>query len=811
MVEPSRGVVWGLAAVALGAGAMFAYQKWGPPRDSETADLTPDEPGAIAKRWPAQEVLSSKAKGVRRIPPVDDGDPGMLSAMKRAIGEDRGRIAFLGERERGDKRFGSLERRIRTIDPDPFAQRDSRAALAALREVRADWLLVSQLQPRILPWLSPTATTIRELLRDGVPPPHFHPRVIGRAHILYRIAPPLELSAEEKADVTQRVRARLAGEDVPPLEIERSAEAVGADGHHVLVALRGAANERTRGRPIASGSGRADTLLAAIDAATDDAREAWSSADRRGLDSDLDDALGGVRVQIDVATNMADVTDRDMDADRLFRMFEIGREGVTLSKGKRFWYVGPQDGVHRAIDDEKTLVERVGEAAKLGKDAWKNRGHRFGRFETVSWIERAPGRDVVSLYRGLPLVTFRDVTRERLVESLRLGAKFLVRNQYHDGQFRYLYKPMKQPAADRWSNENNIVRHGLNPYTVLLVHGIEPDPAYVEAAHKGLGFTIKHLKRVENRCYVEHQDDGENQPNVKMGTVAVTILSMLKLKEFDDITRYESTLRCLGEELLAMQKPSGDVTQYDVPEGHPSRGRRNTIFPGEIMFAFSRMYGHTQDERFKRAFDRLRDFQERWFAQNEAETTDDDIYDETHRVDLISFEPWGLMALDDMHRQTGDDAYVDWAFHLVEFMDGRFQFDLERSQYPDFVGGYFKTQLELPAINSCGYSEGAAAAFGIAVRTGRKVEERRRAIVMGLRFALQLQYPSREMSFYVPDPDTALGGYRYNLNKSRVRNDYMYHAMSALAQGVLNLRPQDYPARTPIAGIPEILREVAGE
>ena len=63
---------------------------------------------------------------------------------------------------------------------------------------------------------------------------------------------------------------------------------------------------------------------------------------------------------------------------------------------------------------------------------------------------------------------------------------------------------------------------------------------------------------------------------------------------------------------------------------------------------------------------------------------------------------------------------------------------------------------------------------------------------------MQIQYEGYATSYYVPNPRTAMGGFRYNLNFSRSRNDYSYHAMSALAQAVAFLRAQDYPAVNPV-------------
>ncbi len=153
---------------------------------------------------------------------------------------------------------------------------------------------------------------------------------------------------------------------------------------------------------------------------------------------------------------------------------------------------------------------------------------------------------------------------------------------------------------------------------------------------------------------------------------------------------------------------------------------------------------------------------------------------------------------------------MDFAFQIQDWMDQTFFFDPMRTSYPDYLGSYFKKHQELPAINSNGYTEGAASAYAMALRTGRDVERRRRTLVLGVRFAMQLQYESYDSTFFLPVPDTGMGGFRYNLQFARNRNDYSYHAMSTLSQALEFLRPEDYPAIHPVE-LPQSLWEASGE
>jgi hypothetical protein len=78
-----------------------------------------------------------------------------------------------------------------------------------------------------------------------------------------------------------------------------------------------------------------------------------------------------------------------------------------------------------------------------------------------------------------------------------------------------------------------------------------------------------------------------------------------------------------------------------------------------------------------------------------------------------------------------------------------------------------------------------------------------------MRYCLQLQFDSYDSTFFIPEPEDAMGGYRYTLGHLRVRNDYNYHAMAAIAQAAEYLEPYDYPSERPIRILP-VLSELLG-
>ena len=698
------------------------------------------------------------------------------------------------------------------------------------------FVVVDRTRPYARPWIEETMTSIRLRLRDAVPMAWFHPVVLGSGYAMFRVASPFDIPKHIKRRMTARVRAIITGQEPDAFDVPLATDAVGDTEHRVVVSLRWRAEAGLKGRKLTKKMAHGSTLLAALDDAAKRLRGDWENIRSRvtgdrtisvsSVPADIKQALSKMEIEIDVLYDMCALTDR-APANLLWYL-ELGLEGLSLRGDGTFMYLEPSYAVHMEMNSEMIFLEKM--LMKNGLDQFlrepkkkrnrirgkvlyetpwlRDKEYRFGRFRTENWIETPGGTDIVELYRGVPLKTIWDVSRASLVRSLEMGADWLMENQSPDGQYAYKYTPTNRPGK-RWTAGGNIVRHALNPYTLLMVNKIKPDPEYVESAKKGIEFTLKFLRRQGNRCVICHRDPPARYYNAKLGTVAVTILSILKLGDVTDISEYDDVLKCLGEELLHVQDKNGHYWQYDVPEDHPYYGAESTIAPGEFIFALSRMYTHYKDERYKESVDRALPFYMKAWRKLLKERTREGVYDEEHRVNLIGIVPWLVTAMNDLHTTTGDDRYAQIAFEQQDWIDDEFFWYLNRSQYPDYAGSAFKVHRELPAINSCQYIEGAAAAYDLAKRVGKNEELRRQVVVHGMRFCLQTQFDSYGSTFFLPVPKEAMGGYRYTIGHLRLRNDYSYHAMAAIAQAVEYLNPDDYPAERPLR-IPPVLRELLG-
>ncbi|MDJ0762280.1 MAG: hypothetical protein QNJ97_04755 [Myxococcota bacterium] len=776
------------------------------------------------------------SKAVLARPPIRDRqDPTLVTEVKKALARAAGKIGYLGTAE-SLARLGKLGHHLIVLDPAMFAVDDDEKVAQQLLSRGLDVVLVDRTIPRVSPWVEEKMSSVALRLRDAVSLAWFHPVVLGSGTAMFRLAPPFEIPLHVKRLVTSRVRTLLTGDRPVEFVFNPPLGAIGDDAFRVIVSLRWRAESGLKGRKLVKRMAHGPTLRAAIDSAVRRIKSDWSNirksiTNNRTISvayvpSDLREAVSKMEIEIDVLYDFCQLTDRS--PHNLLWYVELGLEGLSLRGNGVFHYLEPNYAVHMESKSEIRFLEKMLMKSQLkqflrnpkkkknkkrGKvlheAAWVNDDtYQFGRFRTVNWIERPGGGDIVELYRGVPLKTIWDVNRASLLRSLELGAEWLMSNQTDDGQYAYKYFPVNKPGK-RWMAGGNIVRHALNPYTLLMVNKIKQDPKYVESAQKGITFTLKFLRQKGNRCCICHRDPPARYYNAKLNAVAVTILSILKLGEVADISEYKNILSCLAEEMLYMQDPNGHFWQYDVPLDHPYYGAESTIHAGEFIFVLARLHSYYKEERFKIACDKAIDFYMKQWRHALGERTKEGIYDEEHRVNLIGIVPWLVTAMQDLYKNTGDKKYADLGLEAQDWIDNEFFWWPHRAQYPDYVGASFKVLRELPAVNSCQYAEGAAAAYDIAKRTGRNVEMRRQVVVHSMRYCLQLQFDDYGSTFFLPVPDEAMGGYRYTLGHLWLRSDNSYHVMAAIAQAVEYLEPDDYPAKRPLR-IPPVLRELLG-
>lgn len=773
-------------------------------------------------------AMAASKKNLERPQIVDRNEADLLKFLKITLKKTDSIIGISG-REKIKDDLGLEGKNFKFLNHEIFKTKNSEILARELLSQGISYIIYDRTIDPVAPWIEEEYDSIHLRLRDALDTDWFDAEVIGSTYVLYKINKPLKITKIEKEQITDFTRKLMEGVSPKGLSVFKNPSEFGEDFFRVIVSLRWRDKEGLKGRKFVKRISKGRSLEDAIRKSVKKIDDEWDKIslnvikDKNLMVTDipdsLKDAVNMMEIELDVIHKTALISDRLVK--QIAWNYELGLHGIIAWYKKKMHYLEPAYAVHMEMKSEVQFIEQMLKKNKLNKflrnpkktsNLWrkkvlseknweKNKKLRVGRFRTIHWIEtpkdETSKRDIVELYRGVPIVNQNAVNKENLINSLIKGAEWLVTNQTDDGQYAYKYSPVNK-LDRRWEPGGNIVRHALNPYTLLMVYKETKDKRYLESAKKGIDYTLKFLRKEGDRCVVCHRDTPAPYYNAKMGTVAVSILSILKLAEVEDISEYLDTLKCFGEQLLFMQEQNGYYRLYDVPKDHPYYGASNTIAPGEIIFALSKLYSFFKDEKYKASIDlALPWYMEAW-RHLRTKKTSSGIYNEEDRTNLIGIVPWLVTAMNDLYLSTEDIKYAEIAFEQQEWIDKEFFYYPNRAKYPDYVGASFKMHYELPAINSCQYAEGAAAAYNIALKVNKlsankvDIERMRQVVLQSMRFCLQLQFTDYSNTFFIPVPEEVMGGYRYTIGHLRLRNDYSYHAMAAIAQALEYLREEDY-------------------
>ncbi|MBN2526006.1 MAG: hypothetical protein JXR76_06400 [Deltaproteobacteria bacterium] len=514
--------------------------------------------------------------------------------------------------------------------------------------------------------------------------------------------------------------------------------------------------------------------------------------------------------------------------DRIFmwRILEPGIYGVQMEiKGRQYelptWYAVTNNYRTVASFMERIVVEKAG----MPRDYWLKADVPIWRFRSIHWREKSPGGEVQDLYRANQNVyPPGGVTKEALVSSLEGFGNWFYENSRHYTDDRMIYRYF--PTSNTENREYNQVRHALGAFSMAMVNEFVPKPEHKEVADACLRWMEKRIRwggapREQDGRIDTGSDTWQGKPlpgndvaileadenmydsrkpaawSNKMGAVAVTILGYTQYKRagWTLTPEQEKYLEGLSKFLLYMQKEDGSFHHYYVAQKNGYYGQRNSIYPGEILYAVARLFGETGDERYKESFNASMKANLDWFKREMTQREPDGTYAEERRKELVQFQPWIAMSMEEMYRYDKNPAYLEASNLVSLWIINSYQFDETRAMYPDYLGGYLKVLDELPAMHTFVYTEGTAASYVLAREAGASedvVGKLRRGALLAARFILQQQIREGDNDYFYPAPKRAAGGVKYCLNHNKQRIDYTYHALSSVYRILHAATPEDY-------------------
>ena len=528
--------------------------------------------------------------------------------------------------------------------------------------------------------------------------------------------------------------------------------------------LRGMADSGSLGERIALATGRA------LDDAHD--RKEWIAE------------AGELRIVIDVAGPTFPVPGREIRT--LWYFFEPGVDGVVVVNGDRRGVIVPHEVNTQGIlsprvvkrDDklQRMLAEGCRRAGKAGK-AWSSPDTELLRFRTTSFGEVIPGAGAVDVYRGNVLLDEQD--SGEILDMVQLGGRWLLNTVKEDGSFDYQY----YPNTDEGSTDYNVVRHAGSVYGLFEMYelaysepGLKEDlNDYIDAGARSVGWVYDALDKVPddeegNRyCLLEGK-------RCQSGSAALSMMTYLSrppkehirnpnhvaaLYRADDQEKMEG----LALAMVDMIDDKGAVFRtYQQAMTMDEVDKEPLYYPGECMLALVRYHVATGDQRWLDGAKAIGGRQVELYRKNRWSNPDH----------------WVMQALYELFHATGDEKYAEVAMQMGTHHASEQFTGPREAPFPDYIGSYRRGN-DVPRTTRAGSrTEAMMAVVRTAWEMGVDARIYEDAVLAATRHMSEQMFRP-DNTFWMANPDRAMGALRMGIVDNHCRIDNNQHALVGMA------------------------------
>ncbi len=565
----------------------------------------------------------------------------------------------------------------------------------------------------------------------------------------------------------------------------------------------------------------------------------------------LDRGMPAYQIEMHRITERAWVVPRGDEA--LEDLFELGVDGAILidrpSEAEKKSGKNGQSGVFpgsvAAVRGYTSAVSFLkAEAREFKWDSvrpWKDDGVELELIRDVHWTEvpttapdpANPGamvaaHAIVPFVRGTTPVPLSTVNLDAVRDSVLMAGEWYLNNLKADGAVTYKY----WPEDARFSNEDNHVRHTLATWNLWEAWTLDPRPGFLEGAIRAQNWTLQSLQIRDASNLSGWELEAVNASplkdeilksgmsyytwgnNTKLGSVVVALLGMIEVAKATNDHQYDDIMRQQGRFVEFMQREDGSFAGYHVPKNHPYYTFVNDIVPGEAALSLVYLSEYFHDPSYLKGLPKFFEHYEGWYKERASKRSNVGawpayIYDNDTRLELVQFGPWTVMAASAYTRAVPEAHDVArFGLEVGKWMIDAYEYTEDNAPFPDYVGGYYKFEGELPAMQAFCYGEGTSAAYDMALRMDPSqaayFEQHSRETV---RFAIQMQHDALDTRPY-SRPELVFGGIKYAMNEPKVRIDYVHHALSAMYQYLMAARQDPNLPASVKAGYTDDLREV---
>ncbi len=362
-----------------------------------------------------------------------------------------------------------------------------------------------------------------------------------------------------------------------------------------------------------------------------------------------------------------------------------------------------------------------------------------------------------------------EVSRERVLASVRAGAEYLARAVDDRGKFRYVIDAPTNKTISGYSWP----RHAGATYFLAQAAALFDDPEIRFAALRAAAL-VRDEKMVDcgaERCVTDWDE-------ADVGSSALTLVAFVELVRTGADGSYRPAIERLASFLRSMQRPDGEFMHVYLRGKRAPKDIQLMYFTGEAALALARAHRVTNDPRdleaSKRALDYLATKAWSFFGSRY----------------FWAEEHWTCQAMDDLWERAPNEDALRFCLAWHEFQrrlqhdDGDSPFDADGA----FGAGFLFSPRTTPAA-----SRGEAAGATLAVVRRDALRDPRRGanahrdhaqllddeLRRSIAFLLRHQFLPGPTHLFA-DPPAVRGGMPGSPVDWQLRIDYVQHAGSAM-------------------------------
>lgn len=367
--------------------------------------------------------------------------------------------------------------------------------------------------------------------------------------------------------------------------------------------------------------------------------------------------------------------------------------------------------------------------------------------------------------RGNVTVRMKDMTQRNLQGLAERMSRWMLDNVQPDGRMVYMYFPSRGEEA----KGNNTIRQLMATICIGRIAKTGQFPGAQEIANRNLRYNLQTF-------YHDREGNGsiEYQGKSKLGAIALALIAIMESPIRGDLREQEQGLRRAIDHLW---QPSGEFHTFLRP---PDRNDNHNFYPGEALLAWAISMSQSPDGQIEKKFLQSFAYYKKWHLENRNP----------------AFIPWHTQAYYLYWSQHQPAEMAEWILTMNDWLLGMQK--RSRVAYDDTLGRFYdpqNPQFGPPHASSTGaYLEGLIDAFILARKLGdaEHQESYRRAILLGLRHAMQLEFADDLDLFYVSKRKAVQGGLRTTVYDNRIRVDNVQHVLMALQKVLQEFSPEDY-------------------